>query len=77
MERLYVALLTEASGSDVFTGNFVWQNYTYNGFLIAILGGLWSDGSDCGFALGGSNASGARDRRIGGRLLYVPQTKVA
>ena len=32
---------TEASGSDVFTGNFVWQNYTYNGFLVAELGGRW------------------------------------
>lgn len=68
---------TEASGSDVFTGNFVWQNYTYNGFLIAVLGGLWSSGSYCGFALSGSTASGLRARGIGGRLLYVPQTKVA
>ena len=68
---------TEASGSDVFTGNFVWQNYTYNGFLIAILGGRWNIGSHCGFYLGGINASGARYRSVGGRLLYVPQTKVA
>ena len=68
---------TEASGSDVFTGNFVWQNYTYNGFLVALLGGQWPDGSDCGFVLGGDSASGARYRDIGGRLLYVPQTKVA
>ena len=68
---------TEASGPDVFTGNFVWQNYTYNGFLIATLGGIWSYGSDCGFDLSGSNTSGTRYRDIGGRLLYVPQTKVA
>ena len=68
---------TEASGSDVFTGNFVWQNYTYNGFLIAILGGMWNSGSSCGFYLGGTYASGSRARNIGGRLLYVPQTKVA
>lgn len=68
---------TEASGSDVFTGNFVWQNYTYNGFLVAILGGRWNDGSGCGFDLDGTIASGYRNRSIGGRLLYVPQTKVA
>ena len=68
---------TEASGSDVFTGNYVWQNYTYNGFLIAIFGGIWDDGSSCGFGLGGDNTSGYRYRSIGGRLLYVPQTKVA
>ena len=68
---------TEASGSDVFTGNFVWQNYTYNGFFIAILGGRWDGGSHCGFALNGDNTSGTRNRNVGGRLLYVPQTKVA
>lgn len=68
---------TEASGSDVFTGNYVWQNYTYNGFLIAKLGGSWNGGSSCGFALYGNDASGARGRDVGGRLLYVPQTKVA
>ena len=68
---------TEASGSDVFTGNYVWQNYTYNGFLIAVLGGRWNYGSYCGFALDGYSASGYRGRAIGGRLLYVPQTKVA
>lgn len=68
---------TEASRSDVFTGNFVWQNYTYNGFLIAMLGGRWGMGSSCGFALSGNSASGGHARVIGGRLLYVPQTKVA
>lgn len=48
-----------------------------NGFLIAILGGRWHYGSTCGFSLIGYNASGGRYRGIGGRLLYVPQTKVA
>lgn len=71
------ALGTKLSGSDVFTGNFVWQNYTYNGFLVAQLGGRWSIGSGCGFGLSGSDASGDRGRAVGGRLLYVPQTKVA
>lgn len=68
---------TEAQGSDVFTGNYVWQNYTYSGFLIAIFGGRWYDGSYCGFYLSLSNASSYRYRHFGGRLLYVPQSKIA
>ena len=66
---------TEASGSDTFADH-VWQNYTYNGFLITMLGG-WSNGSECGFCLYLSIASSDRYRDIGGRLLYVPQSKVA
>lgn len=68
---------TKASGTDVFTGNYVWQNYTYNGFFIAILGGKWTHGSRCGFSLHVHNASSYRDRIIGGRLLYVPQNSVS
>ena len=65
---------TEASGSDVFTGNFVWQNYTYNGFLVARLGGIWDSGSGCGgFCWSLDDASSSRGRTIGGRLVYVPQ----
>jgi len=41
------------------------------------LGGRWHDGSGCGFALYGIDTSGGRGRTVGGRLLYVPQTKVA
>lgn len=67
---------TEASGSDTFA-DYVYQNYTYNGFLIAMLGGGWADGSLCGFYLYLSNASSSRSRAFGGRLLYVPQSKVA
>ena len=67
---------TEASGSDTFA-DYVYQNYTYNGFFIAMLGGRWNNGSSCGFYLGLINASSHRARYIGGRLLYVPQSKVA
>ena len=67
---------TEASGSDTFADH-VWQNYTYNGFLVASLGGRWDYGSICGFCLGLSSTSSPRYRFIGGRLLYVPQSKVA
>ena len=45
--------------------------------LFANLGGCWNGGSGCGFTLSGNSASGDRGRGVGGRLLYVPQTKVA
>lgn len=67
---------TEASGSDTFA-DYVWQNYTYNGFLFAGLGGWWLSSSLAGFSLGANSASSNRRRYIGGRLLYVPQSKVA
>lgn len=71
-----ILIPTEASGSDTFA-DYIWQNCTYNGFLIARLGGLWNYGSRCGFYLTLDNASSTRSRTIGSRLLYVPQSKVA
>lgn len=71
-----ILIPTEASGSDTFA-DYVYQNYTYDGFFIAKLGGAWSVGSRCGFCLYLHNASSYRYRDIGGRLLYVPQSKVA
>lgn len=71
-----ILIPTEASGSDTFA-DYVWQNYTYDGFLVAKLGGRWNGGSRCGFALTLHDASSARYRNVGGRLLYVPQSKVA
>lgn len=67
---------TEASGSDTFA-DYVYQNYTYNGFLVAMLGGRWNGGSKCGFYLDLIATSSSRSRHFGGRLLYVPQSKVA
>lgn len=71
-----ILIPTEASGSDTFA-DYVYQNYTYDGFFIAQLGGRWNGGSRCGFYLYLDNASSDRTRIIGGRLLYVPQSKVA
>lgn len=71
-----ILIPTEASGSDTFA-DYIWQNCTYNGFFIASLGGKWTYGSRCGFYLSLDNASSYRYRSIGGRLLYVPQSKVA
>lgn len=72
-------LPTACAGSDSAPiGDYYWQNYTYNGFLIAVLGGRWDDGSSCGaWSLRCADASSGRYRTVGGRLLYVPQTKVA
>lgn len=67
---------TEASGSDTFA-DYVYQNYNYNGFFFASLGGMWDGGSSCGFCLSLTSASSRRARYLGGRLLYVPQSKVA
>lgn len=66
-----------ASSSDT-NGDYFYQNNTYNGFFIAELGGGWYNGSYCGaWCLSVNDASSSRYRIIGGRLLYVPQTKVA
>lgn len=74
-----IFLPTESAGSTTFpSGDYLWQNYTYNGFLITVLGGIWNHGSSCGaWYLDVDNASSNRYRYFGGRLLYVPQTKVA
>lgn len=71
-----ILIPTEASGSDTFA-DYVYQNHTYNGFFFASLGGRWAHGSRCGFCLHLGTASSTRARHVGGRLLYVPQSKVA
>lgn len=49
-----------------------------DGFRVAILGGGWHYGAVCGaWCLALSNASSSRYRTVGGRLLYVPQTKIS
>lgn len=43
-----------------------------------VLGGGWDSGAGCGaWYLGLADASSARYRDVGGRLLYVPQTKIS
>ncbi|MBQ9698992.1 MAG: hypothetical protein IJV71_00015 [Lachnospiraceae bacterium] len=71
-----ILIPTEASGNDTFA-DYVYQNYTYDSFFLTKLGGHWNSGSRCGFSLTLADASSRRDRNIGGRLLYVPQSKVA
>lgn len=59
--------------SSLPVGDYFWQNKAYNGYTVAKLGGDWSNGSRAGgFAWSVDNASGDRNRAIGGRLLYAP-----
>ena len=59
--------------SSLPVGDYFWQNKAYNGYTVALLGGRWGSGSSAGgFDWDVDNASGARHRTIGGRLLYVP-----
>lgn len=75
----YLFLPAEHNGaSNSPIGDYVWNNTTSLGFLIAMLGGGWDFGSSCGaWSLYLDSASSGRNRVIGGRLLYVPQTKIA
>ena len=75
----YLFLPAEHNGaSNSPIGDYVWNNTTSLGFLIARLGGRWNDGSSCGaWGLDLNSASSYRSRDVGGRLLYVPQTKIA
>lgn len=59
--------------SSLPVGDYFWQNKAYNGYMVAVLGGGWTDGSSAGgFGWYVDHASGGRSRHIGGRLLYVP-----
>lgn len=75
----YLFLPAEHNGaSNSPIGDYVWNNTTSLGFLIAVLGGRWGTGSSCGaWSLNLDSASSYRYRAVGGRLLYVPQTKIA
>lgn len=75
----YLFLPAEHNGaSNSPIGDYIWNNTTSLGFLIALLGGRWVDGSSCGaWSLSLYIASSYRYRHVGGRLLYVPQTKIA
>lgn len=75
----YLFLPAEHNGaSNSPIGDYIWNNTTSLGFLVAILGGRWNDGSGCGaWNLYLDSASSIRYRSVGGRLLYVPQTKIA
>lgn len=59
--------------SSLPVGDYFYQNHTYNGWLVARLGGYWAYGSSAGgFCWSVYNASSDRARAIGGRLVYIP-----
>ena len=61
--------------SSVLVGDYHWVVQNLNGYKVARLGGGWNQGSRSGgFFWGLGSAVGARNRDIGGRLVYVPAT---
>lgn len=75
----YLFLPAEHNGSSSLPiGDYIWNNPDARNFLIAALGGRWGDGSHCGAgSLDLDSGASYRGRDVGGRLLYVPQSKVA
>lgn len=67
----FAFLPTETAGdSSKPVGDYHWQN---TGWRVALLGGGWNDGLDCGLCywyLDG--AASDRGRNVGGRLVYIP-----
>jgi hypothetical protein len=62
-----------AGDSALPIGDNFYQNYTYDGWLVALLGGSWYHGSNAGgFYWSVGAASSFRSRSLGGRLVYVP-----
>lgn len=74
----WLFLPSEVKGnSSLPVGDYYYQNNTWDGYRIALLGGNWSDGSNAGgFCWSLNNGVGYRDRYIGGRLVYVPTVTV-
>lgn len=59
--------------SSLPVGDYTYITVNLNGYRIARLGGNWVDGSYAGgFYWGLDSGVGARYRRIGGRLVYIP-----
>ena len=70
-------LCAEHNGaSNLPVGDYYWNNN--DGYRVAGLGGRWGNGARCGaWCLLLNDASSDRYRHVGGRLLYVPQTKIS
>lgn len=74
----WLFLPSEVKGnSSLPVGDYYYQNNTWDGYRIARLGGLWTDGSSAGgFCWNLNNGVGVRSRYVGGRLVYVPTVTV-
>ena len=73
----WLFLPSEVKGDSALPiGDYYYQNNTWNGYRIALLGGIWSDGvSAGGFYWTVHIGVGDRSRAVGGRLVYVPTAK--
>lgn len=74
----WLFLPSEVKGnSSLPVGDYYYQNNTWDGYRIALLGGSWPYGSSAGgFYWGLADGVGNRARTIGGRLVYVPTVTV-
>jgi len=70
----FAFLATRTSGaSNRPLNDYFYQNNTYNGFLVSVLGGRWNYGSTAGgFSRSVNITASHRYRNIRGRLLFVP-----
>lgn len=74
----WLFLPSEVKGnSSLPVGDYYYQNNTWDGYRIALLGGSWADGSYAGgFCWTLDYGVGHRYRTVGGRLVYVPTVTV-
>lgn len=74
----WLFLPSEVKGnSSLPVGDYYYQNNTWDGYRIALLGGSWSYGSFAGgFCWSLADGVGYRYRHLGGRLVYVPTVTV-
>lgn len=73
-----ILIPTEANGSDTFA-DYITQNHSTPDDIDmfgATFGGMWADGSKCGFSLTLARVPYDYDYRFGARSLYVPQSNV-
>lgn len=74
----WLFLPSEVKGnSSLPVGDYYYQNNTWDGYRIALLGSAWDSGSNAGgFCWTLDNGVGTRYRTVGGRLVYVPTVTV-
>lgn len=73
----WLFLPSEVKGDSALPiGDYYYQNNTWNGYRIALLGGSWDYGVGAGgFYWHVDSGVGGRSRNVGGRLVYVPTAK--
>ena len=74
----WLFLPSEVKGnSSLPVGDYYYQNNTWDGYRLTLLGGSWYNGSTAGgFCWSLNDGVGYRSRNIGGRLVYVPTVTV-